>query len=69
MKIDDFAKRLGIKYHQVYYYERIGVFPCAERDARGDRVYTEEDVEECIGLLEAHKAKPKAKDMLASRRG
>lgn len=68
MKIDEFAARLGLKYHQIHYYERIGVFPRAERDDRGDRTYTEEDVEERIGLLETHKAKPKAKDMLATRR-
>ena len=61
MKIDDFATRLGLAYHQVYYYERIHVFPKAERDDRGDRIYTEENVEEYSALLEQHRAKKEAK--------
>ena len=57
MKIDEFAQRLGLKYYVVQYNERIGIFPRAERDARGHRIYTEEDVEERKALLELHRNK------------
>ncbi|MDX8451110.1 MerR family transcriptional regulator, partial [Mesorhizobium captivum] len=39
MKIGELAKRSGLSAYTIRYYERIGLFPHADRDQSGQRDY------------------------------